>query len=174
VTQPIAVPALDEAIAVVRNSDDLVEAFRKVKAVLGLSNQFCDMIGGLTTGHTDKILGPSRMKSLSPMTLDLFLELFAVELHMVINVDAAQRMAARWEGRENSNVRIDTKRLSKAILERAKPIIHSEAGRKGGLARNNWPLEKRSGAARKAAKSRWRKQRARERAERTAAEVVVS
>src|SRR6185295_9825171 len=107
-----AIPMIEPGmvIAVIRTQDDLVEAYRKIKELRCLSNDWCDAIGGLTRGHTDKVLGRSRQKNLSPMTQALFSELFAVEFHMVVDLEAAKRMESRWEQRDSSNVRIDAKR----------------------------------------------------------------
>lgn len=153
-----------EVIAVIRTQDDLIEALRKAKDMLGLSNQWCDAVGGLTAGHTDKVIGPSRTKSLSQMTFDLFCEMFAVELHMVVNMDAVQRMAARWEGRNASNVRVESNRVSAGLLERAKPHILMASAKHANAVRNEMlTREHRSKIARKAARARWRKKRERER-----------
>jgi hypothetical protein len=59
-------------LAVIRSHSDLIEAFRAAKAMRGLSNNFCDARGGLTSGHTDKALGPAPVKGLSPMLFDTF------------------------------------------------------------------------------------------------------
>lgn len=122
-------------IATIRCTDDLVEALRAIKAKLELSNDFVDAVGGLTRGHTDKVLGPTRAKNISPMTLDTFLEVFAVELHMVVNLDAVKRMEARWEQITPDRIRLTANRISVKLLARANPIIMRENGRKGGIAR---------------------------------------
>lgn len=151
---------MTEPLAVVTGHESMVEAFRVAKERLGLSNDFCDDIGGLTKGHTDKILGPTRVKNLGPMTMDLFCELFAVQFIMVSNVEAAKRMEPRWEGRENSHVRVEPVRVSKSLVRRAKPIVFRDMGQIGGLvtAHMRTPAQ-RSEAARKAAKSRWKQVR---------------
>lgn len=159
------VPDATTTIAVVRTQDDMIEALRRAKDMLGLSNAWCDAIGGLTSGHTDKVIGPSRTKSLSQMTFDLFCELFAVEFHMVVNIDAAQRMADRWEGRNASNVRVESNRVSAGLLERAKRHILVASAKHANAARNQMlTREQKAKIARKAARARWRKRRERERA----------
>lgn len=121
-------------IATIRSQEDLIEALRAAKGQRGLSNDFCDERGGLTRGHTDKVLGPARAKSLTGMTFDLFLEMFAVQLLLVPNAEAEQRMAAKWEGRDTSNVRTGEHRVSKAVLERAKPHVLKDFAKAGGKA----------------------------------------
>jgi hypothetical protein len=157
---PLVIPATADVIATVRSSEDMVDALRAIKTLLGLSNEFCDQIGGLSSGHTDKILGPTRAKNLGPMTFDLFCELFAVEFRMHINIDAAKRMAERWEGREMRNVRIEPNRVSKVLLQRAKSHVLKASGQIGGMVRNEMLTPKhRKDIASKAAKARWRKHR---------------
>lgn len=150
----------DQPLAVVTSHESLREAFRIAKQMRNFSNQFCDERGGLTSGQTDKILGPTETRGLGPITIDTFCTLFAVKFVMVPDPEAEERMRATWEGRENRNVRANTKRLSRDLLERAKPIIARENGRKGGLARVlKIPRHKRQRIARKAIIARWRKHR---------------
>lgn len=151
---------LGTVIAVIRNQDDLVEAYRKIKELRELSNDWCDEVGGLTRGHTDKVLGRSRQKNLSPMTQALYSELFAVEFHMVVDLEAVKRMQGRWEQRDSSNVRMDAKRLSRSLIDIAKPIIARENGKAGGLARLTKMTEtERQKIARKGGRARQRNRR---------------
>jgi hypothetical protein len=150
-----------EVVAVVRRHQDITDVFRMMKERLGLTNEFCDDVGGLTKGHTDKILGPSEAKSWGPTTFDLFCEMFAIEFHVKIDIDAAKRMQAVWEGRERPlypNAKV--KRISQKLIERAKPHVLQASGQLGGIVRGHLLSPKhRSDIARKAAKSRWRKYR---------------
>lgn len=154
-----------EMLAVVRRHQDIVEVFRIMKDRLGLTNEFIDDAGGLTKGHADKILGPSEAKSWGPTTFDLFCEMFAIEFRVHIDLDAAKRMEAVWEGRErplypNAKVR----RISKKLIERAKPHVFKDAASAGGIKRAAClPAKHRSDIARKAAKARWKKERAKRR-----------
>lgn len=155
---------MSEPLATVTGHESMIEALRVAKERLGLSNEFCDDIGGLTRGHTDKILGPTRVKNLGPMTMDLFCEMFAVQFVMVPNIDAARRMETRWEGRESSHVRVDPVRISKAIIARAKSHVLKASGSAGGKAAQAMrSASHRSELGRKAARIRWRNQRKRER-----------
>lgn len=153
-------PVPTEVLATVRGYDDLVEAFRTVKERLGLSNRMCDTLAGLTEGGTDKVLGPSGTKNLSRMTMARFCTIFAVKLEMKIDLPQADRMTDRWEARTSYNVRNDSPRVSRKLLERAKPAVLKDLAAAGGKA---------SGALRtgsygseimtKRIKSRWRKHR---------------
>lgn len=158
-----------QPLAIIRSQDDLVEAFRARKDALGLSNRFCDEVGGLSSGHTDKVIGPSRKKQLSAMIFDLFCELFAVEFHMSENLDAAARMESRWEAREARNVRVENGRVSKKLVERAKPLVAKEMGSVGGKQRAALlSAKQKSGIAQKGAKAKWRKWRRERRSKRPA------
>jgi len=87
-------------LPVVRTMQDVVDVFRIMKEYWSLTNDFCDEVGGLTRGHTDKVLGPSEDKRLGYDTFALFMELSAIEFVPRLNPDALKRMEAVWEKRE--------------------------------------------------------------------------
>lgn len=146
-----------EVIAIVRRHQDIADVFRMMKERLGLTNEFCDDVGGLTKGHTDKILGPSEQKNWGPTTFDLFCEMFAVEFRVHIDLDAAKRMEAVWEGRKRPLAMPDGKarRISQKLIERAKPHVLREIGRAGGLKSSSLPTARQ--VAQKGGKSRAKK-----------------
>lgn len=148
----------DEALGVVRRHQDFVEVFRLMQDQLGLTNSFIDDVGGLVSGHTDKILGPSQTRNWGPTTFDLFCEIFAIEFRAHIDLDAAKRMADLWEKRRRPAALSHTNRISKKLLEKAKPLVAQAMGRAGAAKKMTMlSAEHRSKVARKAAKSRWRK-----------------
>ena len=157
----IMVAARGEIIAVVRRHQDITEVFRMMKERLGLTNEFIDGAGGLTSGHTDKILGPTESKSWGPTTFDLFCEMFAIEFRVHVDLEAAKRMQAVWEGRERPlypNAKV--KRISKKLIERAKPHVLKDSGRLGGMVRCHLLSPKqRSDIARKGGRAKHRKAR---------------
>lgn len=150
-----------KAIAVVRRHQDIAEVFRLMKDSLGLTNEFIDDVGGLTKGHADKLLGPSEAKNWGPTTFDLFCEMFAIEFRVHVDIEAAKRMQAVWEGRERPLFpHAKVTRISKKLIERAKPHVLQDLSKLGNAARNAMlPGEHRSKIARKAARARWRKPR---------------
>lgn len=161
-----AVAERGEVIATVRRHQDIVEVWRLMKGRLGLTNEFCDDAGGLTKGHTDKLLGPSGNKNWGPTTFDLFCEMFAIEFRVHIDLDAAKRMQDVWEGRKRP-LYPDAKgqRISKKLIERAKPFVFKDAGHIGGMVRCHMLTPKqRSDIARKGAKAMHRKRRQKARA----------
>lgn len=150
----------DQPLAVVTSHESLREAFRVAKLLRNLSNAFCDDAGEFASGHTDKVLGPTGSRGIGPLTFDEFCKMFGVKFVMLRDPEGEAAMQGVWEGREKRNVRDNTKRLSKELLDRAKPILARENGKKGGLARLlKIPREERQRIARKAIITRWRKQR---------------
>jgi hypothetical protein len=121
-------------LATIRSQDDLIEAYRIAKEYRGLSNELCEDLGGLTRGHLDKVIGPSRAKGLSPMMNDVLTALFAVKFIMVPDPEAETKMRAKWERRDTSNVRTGEHRVGKYVLERARPKLLQEFGAKLALA----------------------------------------
>lgn len=109
----------DFPVVEVRDYESLVEAFIALKAHLGLSNQTCDDLAGFAAGTTDKFLGPGGVKKIGPVTFSLLCGLFAVKFIPVLDVEAAERMAGRWERRNSAQVRATTTRVSKTLLDRA-------------------------------------------------------
>lgn len=152
---------MSDAILIVRRHQDIVEVFRVMKERLGLTNEFIDDVGGLVKGHADKLLGPSESKNWGPTTFDLFCEMFAIEFRVHVDIDAAKRMEGVWEGRERPLFpHAKVTRISKKLIERAKPHVLQDLSKLGNAARNAMlPGEHRSKIARKAARARWRKPR---------------
>jgi hypothetical protein len=67
-------------------------------------------------------------------------------------------MAAKWEGRDTSNVRLEKGNISKTLLERAKPHVLKANGVAGQAARHSkLSAEQRSDIARRAADALWKK-----------------
>lgn len=144
----------------IRNHEEMVEYFRARKAELQLSDAFIDHIGGLTPGHTNKILGPSRNKRLGGFTIDIFLEVLACSFIPVSDPDKLRRMEARYEGRDETRVHYPEHRVSKQAVERAKPLILRQLASNGGRKRaERLPAKRRSEIARKGARATNRKRR---------------
>lgn len=154
---PVLVP--DEVIAVIRRHQDFTEVFRAMKERLGLSNEFIEKCGDMAPGHIDKIFGPSGAKNWGPTTFDFFCELLGIEFHAKIDLDAVKRMEGVWEKRKRAPT--ENSRISRKLIEKAKPHVLQGLAKCGNDARNAMLTgEHKSRIARKAAKSRWRKERA--------------
>ena len=145
----------ETVIGVATSHDELVGMFRARKDALGLSNELLDHLIPLTSGHTDKILGPCQVKGLSRISLDGMLSALGLQLLVAIDSVQSARMQPRWQSRDARAVR-QPARLAAAILKRARPLVLSQLASKGGGAR--WKRvspEARSALMRAAARARW-------------------
>lgn len=150
----VATPAI---IATIRSQDDLIEALRAAKELRNLSFKTLDDLGGFTQGHMERVIGPRREKGMSPFVMQMLCSLLAVKLEMVFDPDQATKMVATWEGRNTSNVRIEKGRVSKSLLERAKPHVLKDFAMAGARASGS----KRTGSdgteiMRKVSRARWK------------------
>jgi hypothetical protein len=153
--------ARNRIIGLARNTDEIADRFKERKESLGLSDLFCDELGGLSSGHTAKLLSPARTKGLGRFTLDTLSEVLAVSFLIVEDSDKLRRMEHRYEQRVADRIRVRTIRLSSAAKAQAKHEIFSELGRLGGEARTrNLTPAQRSKLARKAAHAMHAKRRA--------------
>lgn len=136
-------------LATIRCYNDLVDALRARKAELGLSDDVLDEVAGLTKGHTNKVLGPSRERGIGAATLEAYLIALAIDLVMVENAKKLVEMQPYYSAREETRVRINP-----AIGDR----VLSRAMKK--LAKDRWakvPPEQRSEIARRLSWQRWAK-----------------
>jgi len=159
IAQPIEPGQL---IAVARDYQQITDVFRMMREHWGLTYKFCDDVLGFADGHTEKILGPSEQKRWGPATLHALMELFGLEFRVYIDPEAVKRMEAVWDKKQPRWFK-DAKvgRISKKILEAAKPVVIQQHMKNANAARNAMlSCEHRSKIARKAAKSRWKKHRA--------------
>jgi hypothetical protein len=144
----------------IRNRGDLVEVLRARKTELGLSNAFVEAQLQMTDGGCDKVLGPTQAMGFSIAVMFDMVELFGGRLVFEVDAETEARMRNRWERREERNVR-EPHRVSKAILERARPAFYRQLSRLGNEARKKMlPPEARKRIARAAAVCRWQRHRA--------------
>lgn len=147
------------------------EAFRLAKTLRGMSNTRCDELANLSEGHTDKILGPTGRQGFSPLSFDAFCWMFAVKFVAVPDPDREQEMAPFWADRQRKGayVRLSTSRISRILIERAKPAIYKAQMAMARAVRNErLSPEERSAIARKAAKAKHQKWRQNRRLQRQA------
>jgi hypothetical protein len=146
---------------VINCRDDLVEVLRARKAELNLSNAYIEDQLHMAAGGADKVIGPSRTRGLSlPVALDL-IELLGGRLVFEVDAETETRMRERWERRDSRKVHPPKRRVSKAGLARAAPLLFSALGKAGGAARaKSLTAKQRKEIARTAALSRWRLYRA--------------
>src|SRR6478672_2596407 len=79
-------------------------------------------------------MGPARVKRLSVTMLDAFLPALGIRLAIVDDPAAIASMERRWEQRCESNVRSGC-RISRRLLDRARPVILQELIDAAALAR---------------------------------------
>jgi hypothetical protein len=96
-------PPADQArpiqpLAEVVSYDDLIAALRARKDELDISFLELDFIGGLTSGHSSKLLAPVRpyMKCLGPVSLGLILGALGLRLLVVEDPEALARVRGRY------------------------------------------------------------------------------
>jgi hypothetical protein len=159
-----------------RNGEDMLAVFRATKEKIGLSNRHCDELANFTEGQTDKILGPTGSKNFGPLTFTALNWMLGIKWVAVIDLEQVKVMEQYWEDRQRdaSNVRPEPNRVSKKLLERAKPHVLKACGAAGGKARAaKLSARQLSEIGRKGARMRLRKKRERERAAKAAAVVTT-
>jgi hypothetical protein len=136
--------------------DELIEVLRVRKAALGLSNELLDHLMPATSGHCDKLLGPSQERGLSRSSLDGMLSALGLQLLVAVDPVQSARMQPQWESRDAKQVRPPA-RLAAALVKRARPLVLSQLARKANDARwSRVSPELRSRLMRELAKARWR------------------
>jgi hypothetical protein len=162
-------------LATVTNYESMVEAFRAAKDLRGLSNAHCDELANLAAGHTDAILGPTGRKNFGPLSFNAFCWAFAVKFVMVIDPEREKEMQEYWADRQRecSHVRLSASRISRILIERAKPAIYRAQMAAARAARNQkLSPEQRSAIARKAGLAKQKKWRLQRRQQRQAERVT--
>lgn len=154
-----------DPISVFNDYATMIDAFRAAKELRGLSNNHTDELANLATGHTDAILGPTGRKTFGRLSFDALAWAFCVKFVMIPDVEREAEMAEHWvdRQRQKSHVRTDTHRMSKVLIERAKPLVFKEMSKLATIGRKQIPREQRVKIARKAIVTRWRRKRKMER-----------
>jgi hypothetical protein len=180
-TAPIKLPPNPtELIGTVRTLQDAVEVFRLMKDRLGLTYEFIDDVSGLTKGHADKVLSRTEIKRLGYDSFAVFAKLFALEFRVYVDMESVKEMEAVWEGRKRPLFPNGKPgRVSKKLIELAKPHVFRAMGKKSAAARmlcstvqqrikiakkagrkssrlSKLTPERRKTIAKKAAEARWR------------------
>jgi hypothetical protein len=145
---------------VIENREQLIEALRSRKELLGLSNAFVEAQLHMADGGCDKVLGPSQAKGFGVAVMLDMIELFGGRLVIQVTPETEARMQRRWERRDERAVRPQN-RLSKKLMQIASAQFYQRLSRLGNEARKvKLPPEARSNIARAAALSRWKQRRA--------------
>jgi hypothetical protein len=146
---------------VARDYVELVDLLRERKAELGLSDAFVEEQCLMGAGSYTKYLGRAPIKNLTGSKLGDILAVLGCRLRLEPDPDQEERMRARWERRDAGKVHAPRRRVSKALMEVARPLVLEAMARAGGEARaRKLTGTQRSEAARTAALARWRLHRA--------------
>lgn len=144
-----------------RTANDIVEAYRRRVAELGLTHATVDAISGLPDGYTGKLLAPVPMKTMSRKAIELLNGALGMGFVVAIDEEQVKRVCRRWIQRKRPHNRSASITASIPIEiqlspEMAKQLGTIEFARSGGHGRaqrlSPW---KRRVIARKAARARW-------------------
>jgi hypothetical protein len=114
---------------------ELADALAELKNFRGLSNEGLEQLTGLAGGAVDKILGPARVKGIGKNSLAWLLAALGGRLVLEIDPDQDKLMASRWEGRNQSQVRVRTHPVSSHLIKLVKPVIFHTLAKRAVLAR---------------------------------------
>lgn len=143
----------------IRDYDGLIAALKARADEIGLAYNLIDELTGLPSGYVGKLFGPSRVKMVGMDSLWLIAEVLAIDIIIVPSLELVQKMAHRWEKRDELRRRpgVIRKRFSPEVRSK----IASELGRLGGskVKRFTTTPEQRSKRQRRNAKRGWKKRR---------------
>lgn len=157
--------------ALIRTAADIVEAYRRRIAELGIAHSTVDAISGLPDGYTSKLLAPTPMKTMSRAAIELLNGALAMGFIVAVDDEQARRVQARWLPRKRpiramrsitGSIVTETHEIVDVSPDLQRLLQRSEfmraIGLRGNIARkaklSRW---KRSVIARRAAKARWSK-----------------
>lgn len=116
--------------------DELVDLLDDVRCARGLSFEQLDELSGLASDHAQKCLGPARAKMLTPLLIDTLLPVLGVRLAVVDDPAAIASVEQRWSRRDEASVRRNDWRVSRRLLDRARPVILQELIEAAAIARD--------------------------------------
>jgi hypothetical protein len=158
---------LDErALATVTDYDEMIGALRARMAELGVTNETIGAIAGLAGGYVGKLLAPSRIKNLGPMSFGVMLQSLGLKLIVVEDAKTSAKMRPQWAQRKKAAPLVAMARTP----PRATWLFTPRSGRRSALARAKKlsPAE-RSAIGLHAITVRWRREREKESRRRAAA-----
>jgi hypothetical protein len=128
---------------VIRSFDDIADALSAIKNHRNLSNETVEQIAGTCAGFCNKYLGRSREKRIGPVAFNLLMGALGLEF-LVRQAPDAEKMRHRWEPRRQDHVR-NNHRVSQTLIDKIRPIVLSELGRKGAEVTNKLRAQRRNG-----------------------------
>jgi hypothetical protein len=158
---------LDErALATVTDYDGMITAIRARMRELGVTNETIDSITGLQSGYVGKLLAPSRIKNLGPMSFGVMLQSLGLKLIVVEDAKTSAKMRPQWAQRKKAAPLVAMARTP----PRATWLFTPRSGRKAAEARAKKlsPTERRA-IGLNAIQVRWQREREKERQRKTKA-----
>jgi len=148
--------------APIRSMPELIAGLRESVHERGVAFQTVDAIAGLPDRYTSKVLGPTPVKNIGPISLEGILGATGKALVLVDDPEQMKRVKGRWTPRKRPlkapllAVALSIDNLDAQIRERMR-MLGSMGGKKGGskggkrraklmshAARMRWSKEKRS------------------------------
>jgi hypothetical protein len=143
-------------IAVVSDLAGLHRAIREWVAEMNVSRETIDHVGGLTSGHSSKLLAPTPLKRFGHVSLGLMLGACGLELWVIVNDEKLRQLGDRLTRKKPMLTAAKHDFLIVQKISRGELVRRGGAG---GTARaRNLTERKREQIARMAARARWRRQ----------------
>jgi hypothetical protein len=158
----------ERALATVTDYDEMIGALRARMAELGVTNETIGAIAGLAGGYVGKLLAPSRIKNLGPLSLGLMLQSLGLKLIVVEDAETSAKMRPQWAQRKKAAPLVAMARTP----PRATWLFSSRSGRRAAKARaEKLSASERHAIALNAITVRWQREREKESRRRNAARV---
>jgi len=145
----------DVVYAAPENYEALIAALAARAGDLSISHADLDLIAGLASGYSSKILGPSMTKHAGPLSLFTMLPALGLRLTLTVDDDALRRYAQRGLKRNGNQARLANfaqRRVSKRLITRvqryfgALGLAAQKKNRKAPVKTNGLPPARRRGA----------------------------
>jgi hypothetical protein len=155
--------------APIRDMAGLVEAIRRRKDELNISNETIDAIAGFQSGYAGKVLAPKPIRHVGYMSLGLILGALGVGLQVVEDEEVRGRVEGRWTRRKRAcppllAVGLSTEEIQRLERQEYMRKLGSKGGKMGGSKGGKRRMKTMSARARQraashAARKRWAKER---------------
>jgi hypothetical protein len=86
--------------ALIRTAEDIVAAYRRRIAELGIAHATVDAISGLPDGYTSKLLAPVPMKTMSRKAIELLNGALAMGFVVAVDDEQTKLVQRRWAQRK--------------------------------------------------------------------------
>jgi hypothetical protein len=108
-----------------RTWDEFLDRLGSWREQRGLSFEALDNLAGVAKSYSGQIPSPARRKPLTPMMMELLLQILGIQLLVVEDPAAVANIVHRWGPRTETHVRTSGQ-VSQKLLNRARPFILQE------------------------------------------------